>query len=66
MTLLTHTGRSSERAPRSQPDPSKTANAHLAVIKRCGLIVLTAVLALSAVGGVIALKTVAYLSHFTR
>jgi hypothetical protein len=66
MTLLTHTGRSFERVPRSQNDRSKAANAHLATIKRFFLIVLTAMLALSAVGAVIALKTVAYLSHFTH
>jgi hypothetical protein len=42
------------------------AGIHLAMIKRFCLIVLTLLLALCAVGGVIALKTAAYLSHFNH
>lgn len=67
MSLLMHTGRSFEPpyspAKRDQPAAS---SAHLAMIKRFCLIVLTSLLALCAVGGVIALKTAAYLSHFTH
>ena len=68
MSLLTHTGRSFEGAAyspvkRNQP---AAANTHLAMIKRFCLIVLTSLLALSAVGGIIAVKTAAYLSHFTH
>lgn len=67
MTMLTHTGRSLERAyPSEKRERASAANAHLAMIKRFCLIALTLFLALSAVGGVIALKTVAYLSHFTH
>ena len=68
MTLLTHTGRPFERAPYSSAKraPAGAANAHLAMIKRFCVIVVTSFLALSAVGGIIALKTVAYLSHFTH
>ena len=68
MTLLTHTGRPFERAPDSSAkrDQPAAANAHLAMIKRFCLIALTSLLALCAVGGVIALKTAAYLSHFTH
>ena len=68
MTLLTHTGRSFERVPYSpvKRDQPASANAHLAMIKRFCLIALTSLLALCAVGGVIALKTAAYLSHFTH
>jgi hypothetical protein len=68
MTLLTHTGRPFERAPYSSAkrEQSGTANAHLAMIKRFCLIALTSLLALSAIGGIIALKTAAYLSHFTH
>jgi hypothetical protein len=68
MTLLTHTGRPFERAPYSsakREQPGATS-AHLAMIKRVGLIVLTSLLALCAVGGIIAVKTAAYLSHFTQ
>ena len=36
------------------------------MIKRFGLIALTSLLAISAVGGIIAMKTAAYLSHFTH
>jgi len=68
MTLLTHTDCPFERVPypsakREQP---AAANAHLAMIKRFCLIALASLLALCAVGGVIALKTAAYLSHFTH
>ena len=68
MTLLTHTGRPFERAAYSTAKREQTgaANPHLAMIRRVGLIALTSLLALSAVGGIIALKTVAYLSHFTH
>ena len=68
MTLLTHTGHPFERAPYSSAkrEPTGVTNAHLAMIKRVCLIALTSLLALSAVGGIIALKTVAYLSHFTQ
>ena len=68
MTLLTHTGHPFERAPYSsakREQPGATSG-HLAMIKRVGLIVLTSLQALCAVGGVIALKTAAYLSHFTH
>lgn len=66
MTLLTHTGRPFERAPYSSAkrEPTGAANVHLATIKRVCLIALTSLLALSALGGIIALKTAAYLSHF--
>ena len=68
MTMLTHTGRPFEPAPYSSAKREQTgaANAHLAMIKRFCLIALTSFLALSAVGGIIALKTVVYLSHFTH
>jgi hypothetical protein len=68
MTLITHTGRPFERAPYSSAKRAQTgaANFHLATIKRVSLIALTALLASSAVGGIIALKTAAYLSHFTH
>ncbi|MEH2549062.1 hypothetical protein V1283_005707 [Bradyrhizobium sp. AZCC 2262] len=68
MTLLTHTGRPFERAPYSSEKREQTgaANAHLETIKRVCLIALTSVLALYAVGGIIALKTAAYLSHFSH
>jgi hypothetical protein len=68
MTLLTHTGRPFEPAPYSSAKREQTgaANAHLAMIKRFCMIALTSFLAISAVGGIIALKTVAYLSHFTH
>jgi hypothetical protein len=68
MTLLTHTGRPFERAGYSSAKRERTgaANAHFAMIKRFGLIALTSFLAISAVGSIVALKTVAYLSHFTH
>jgi len=68
MTLLTHTGRPFERAPYSSEKREQTgaANAHLETIKRVCLIALISVLALCAVGGIIALKTAAYLSHFSH
>ena len=68
MTLLTHTGHPFERAPYSSAKRAQTdaANVHRATIKRVCLIALTSLLALSAVGGIIALKTAAYLSHFTH
>ena len=68
MTLLTHTGRPFERAPYSSAKREQTGavNAHLAMIKRFCLIALTSFLVLSAVGGIIALKTVAFLSHFAH
>ena len=68
MTLLTHTGRPFERAAYSSAKREQTgaANAHLAMIKRFCLIAVTSLLAISAVGGIVALKTVAYLSHFTH
>jgi hypothetical protein len=68
MTMLTHTGRPFEPAPYSSAKREQTgaANAHLAMIKRFCLIALTSFLALSAVSGIIALKTVAYLSHFAH
>ena len=67
MTMLSHTGHSLERAyPSVKRERAGAANAHLAMIKRFCLIVLTLLLALSAVGGVIALKTVAYLSHLAH
>jgi hypothetical protein len=63
-----HTDRPFERAPYSSAkrNPAGATNVHLATIKRVGLIALTSLLALCAVGGIIALKTVAYLSHFTH
>ena len=68
MTLLTHTGRPFERAPYSSAKREQTgaANSRLATIKRFCLIALTSLLALCAVGGTIALKTAAFLSHFTH
>ena len=68
MTMLTHTGRPFEPAPYSSAKREQrgTANAYLPTIRRFCLIVLTSFLALSAVGGIIALKTVAYLSHFAH
>ena len=68
MTLSTHTGRPFEPAPYSSAkrEPTGAANAHLAMVKRVCLIAFTSLLAISAVGGIIALKTVAYLSHFTH
>jgi hypothetical protein len=68
MTLLTHTGRPFERAAYSSAKREQTgaANVHLAMIKRVCLIALTSLLALCAVGGIIALKTAAYLPHFTQ
>ena len=68
MTLLTHTGHPFERAPYSsgKREPTGVTNAHFAMIKRFCLIALTSLLALCAVGGIIALKTAAYLSHFTQ
>ena len=65
MTLLTHTGRPFERAS-AKRRPTGVTNAHLAMIKRVCLIALTSLLAVCAVGGIIALKTAAYLSHFTQ
>jgi hypothetical protein len=68
MTLLTHTGRPFERTSYSSAkrEPTGVTNVHLATIKRFCLIALTSLLALCAVGGIIALKTAAYLSHFTH
>ena len=67
MTLLTHTGRPFERADSSaKRQQTGAANVHLAMIRRFGLIALTSLLALCAVGGIIAVKTAAYLSHFTH
>jgi hypothetical protein len=67
MTMLSHTGHSLERAyPSAKRERAGAASAHLAMITRFCLIALTLFLAISAVGGVIALKTVAYLSHFTH
>lgn len=68
MTLLSHNGRPFERAPYTSAKHESTgaANAHLAMIKRVCQIALTSLLALCAVGAVIALKTAAYLSHFTH
>ena len=68
MTLSTHPGRPFERVLYSSAkrEPTGAANAHLAMIKRFCVIALTSLLALSAVGGIIALKTAAYLSHFTH
>ena len=68
MTMLTHSGRPFEQAayPSAKREQTGAANAHLAIIKRFGLIALTSLLALCAVGGIIALKTAAYLSHFTH
>jgi len=67
MTLLTYTGRPFERAPYSSAkrEPTGATNAHLAIIKRACLIALTSLLAISAVGGIVALKTAAVLSRFT-
>jgi hypothetical protein len=68
MSLLTHTGRPFERGPYSSAKREQTgaANARLAMIRRFCLVALTSLLALCAVGGIIALKTAAYLSHFTH
>ena len=68
VTLFTHTARSFEEVHCSSEkrDQPAAANAHLAMIKRVCLIALTSLLALCAVAGIIALKTVAYLSHFAN
>jgi len=68
MTLLSHNGRPFERVPytSAKHEPTGAANAHLAMIKRFCQIALTLLLALCAVGTVIAVKTAAYLSHFTH
>jgi hypothetical protein len=68
MTLLTQNGRPFERASSTpaKREPTGAANARFAMIKRVGQIALTSLLALCAVGTVIALKTAAYLSHFTH
>ena len=67
MTLLSHTG-PLERVPYSsaKSEPTGATNAHLAIIKRVCLITVTSLLAIGAVAGIIALKTVAYLSHFSH
>jgi hypothetical protein len=66
MTLLTHTGRAFERAPYSSEKREQTGAANARLAKRVCLIALTSLLALCAVGGIIALKTAAYLSHFSH
>ena len=66
MTLLTHTGRAFERAPYSSEKREQTGAANARLAKRVYLIALTSLLALCAVGGIIALKTAAYLSHFSH
>jgi hypothetical protein len=66
MTLLTHTGRPFERAPYSSEKREQTGATNARLAKRVCLIALTSLLALCAVGGIIALKTAAYLSHFSH
>lgn len=66
MTLLTHTGRPFERAPYSSEKREQTGAASVHLAKRVCLIALTSLLALCAVGGIIALKTAACLSHFSH
>jgi len=68
MTLLTHAGHPFERPSYSpaKRQPTGAANACLTIAKRVCLIALTSLLAMSAVAGIIALKTAAYLSHFAH
>ena len=67
MTLLTHTDGSFEPAPHSTTKRALTgaANAHRATIKRICLLASFFLLALSAVGGVVALRTAIFLSRLT-
>ena len=67
MTLLTHTGGSFEPAPHSTTKQGMTgaANAHRAMIRRICLLAGLFLLALSTVGGVIALRTAIFLSRLT-
>ena len=67
MTLLTHTGGPFEPAPFSSAKRELTgaANAHLATIKRICLLAGVFLLALSAVGGIIALRTAIFLSRLS-
>ena len=69
VSLLTHTGHPFGRtafSPATQKQMSAPDNAHLAMIKRLCLIMLTSLLALGAVSAIIALKTAAVLSRFTH
>jgi hypothetical protein len=67
MTLLTHTGGPFEPAPCSSAKRELTnaANAHLATIKHVCLLAAVFLLALSAVGGLIALRTAIFLSRLS-
>jgi hypothetical protein len=68
MPLLTYTGRPFGRTAFSSATQKQTGapNAHLAMIKRFCLIMLTSLLALGAVGAIIALKAAAVLSRFAH
>ena len=69
MSLSTHTGRPFGRtafSPATQKQMSAPDNAHLAMIKRFCLIMLTSLLSLGAVSAITALKTAAVLSRFTH
>ena len=67
MTLLTHTGGPFEPAPLSSAKRELTGavNTHLATIKHVCLLAAVFLLALSAVGGVIALRTAIFLSRLS-
>ena len=67
MTLLTHTGGPFEPAPCSSAKRELTgaANTHRATIKRISLLAGVFLLALSTVGGVIALRTAIFLSRLS-
>ena len=68
MPLLTDTGRRFGLTAFSSAMQKQTRapNAHLAMIKRFCLITLTTLLAVGAVGAIIALKTAAVLSRFAH
>jgi hypothetical protein len=67
MTLLTHTGAPFEPAPCSSAKRGLTvaANTQLATIQRVCLLAGIFLLALSAVGGLIALRTAIFLSRLS-
>ncbi len=69
MPLLTHTGRpfwTHSAFSSAMQKQTGAPNAHLAMIKRFCLITLTTLLAVGAVGAIIALKTAAVLSRFAH
>jgi hypothetical protein len=67
MTLLTHTGGPFEPAPLSSAkrELPGAANSHLATIKYVCLLAAIFLLALSAVGGLIALRTAIFVSRLS-